>query len=394
MSSSIKHCFSKIICLKNTIIESNEGVFPFPSMRNLQKIELNNDKYESIDNCLIEKETKTLVLGCASSKIPEDDKVIAIGDWAFEGCKLLKRISVPNCIKSIGDYAFFECVGLKSIAIPSSVINIGDFAFGNCRKLANIEVNEHNRVYKSIDGNIYTKNGDSLIQYAIGKNNIKFEVPSSVTKICEFSCYGCMGIKNVVIPKSVSIIEEAAFADCIELSAIDVDKNNVAYKSIDGNVYTKNGKIFVQYAIGKRDKDFKIPYSVKHIGNSAFSKSTNLINIEMPDGIEKIGERAFADCIKIENIKLPNSVKIIEDSAFSGCTSLKKIEFSNSLEGMGDFVFADCTSLTSVFLPDSLTTIGLFIFDDCESLKTISIPKHLDGKIEPPNKECKIIVRK
>ena len=63
---------------------------------------------------------------------------------------------------------------------------------------------------------------------------------------------------------AVTSIEEGAFLDCIALTSISVDENNTVYKSIDGNLYSKDGKTLVQYAVGKQDKSFVIPDSVYH----------------------------------------------------------------------------------------------------------------------------------
>ena len=53
-----------------------------------------------------------------------------IGGYAFEGCKSLKSVTIPNCVTSIGDRAFYKCTSLRSIIIPNSVTSIGWEAFG------------------------------------------------------------------------------------------------------------------------------------------------------------------------------------------------------------------------------------------------------------------------
>ncbi len=78
-------------------------------------VESGNQKYHVAGNCLIETETKTLILGLKNSVIPSDGSVTSIGDAAFYGCTGLTSITIPNSVTSIGDAAFYGCTALKDI---------------------------------------------------------------------------------------------------------------------------------------------------------------------------------------------------------------------------------------------------------------------------------------
>jgi uncharacterized repeat protein (TIGR02543 family) len=86
-------------------------------------------------------------------------------------------------VTSIGESAFAFCSSLTSITIPNSVTSIGDGAFRGCSSLTSINVGEDNTEYCSIDGNLYSKDGSTLIQYAIGKTASSFTIPNSVTSM-------------------------------------------------------------------------------------------------------------------------------------------------------------------------------------------------------------------
>lgn len=86
-----------------------------------------NENYYSKDNCIIEKDSGELVIGCKNSIIPTDGSV-----------------------KSIGGYAFRECTGLTSIVIPSSIKDIGGMAFYKCSNLATIRFNGTVAKWKTI----------------------------------------------------------------------------------------------------------------------------------------------------------------------------------------------------------------------------------------------------
>lgn len=74
-----------------------------------------NTFYQSKGNCLIERTSKTLVLGCNNSIIPEDGSVIGIGSEAFESCDRMAYIVIPKSITSIHSEAFYNCDSLNKI---------------------------------------------------------------------------------------------------------------------------------------------------------------------------------------------------------------------------------------------------------------------------------------
>ena len=105
-----------------------------------------------------------------------------------------------------------------------------------------------------------------------------------------------------MIGDSITSIGDAAFSWCTDITSIEVDEDNTAYRGIDGNLYTINGKILIQYAIGKNDVTFDIPDSVTSIGSSAFSGCEKLMSIVMPDSVTSIGGRAFYRCESLTDV--------------------------------------------------------------------------------------------
>ena len=137
-----------------------------------------NTVYHSTDNCLIETESKILILGCKNSIIPSDGSVT-----------------------SIGDYAFDSCIGLTSIIIPDSMTSIGEYAFSYCSGLTSITVSTGNTVYHSTDNCLIETESKTLISGC--KNSI---IPSdgSVTSIGSNAFFGCTGLTSITIPDSVT----------------------------------------------------------------------------------------------------------------------------------------------------------------------------------------------
>ena len=92
-------------------------------------------------NCLIETESKTLLIGFYNSVIPSDGSVTCIGNSAFSDCYNLTSIIIPNSVTSIGDSAFSNC-SLTSIVIPDSVTSIGTWAFAGCVRLTSVTISD------------------------------------------------------------------------------------------------------------------------------------------------------------------------------------------------------------------------------------------------------------
>ena len=110
------------------------------------------------------------------------------------------------------------------------------------------------------------------------------------------------GLTSVTIGNGVTSIGDAAFADCSGLTNITVSENNSTYASIDGNLYSKDGKTLIQYAIGKTDTSFTIPDSVTSIGDEAFEHCDSLTSVTIPDSVTSIGSWAFEDCSGLKTI--------------------------------------------------------------------------------------------
>ena len=259
-------------------------------------------------------------------------------------------------VTSIGDWVFDGCTSLTSIVIPDSVTSIGNFTFRGCNSLMSIVI------------------------------------PDSVTSIGVHTFYGCTSLTSIVIPDNVTIIRDGAFADCTGLTSITVNENNTAYKSIDGNLYTKDGKTLVQYAIGKKSTSFTIPDSVTSIGDYAFYFCNSLTSVVIGDSVTSIGDWAFYYCTGLTSIEIPDSVTSIGGCAFLCCTGLiqkengvsyvdkwvidcdttvSAIALRSNTVGIGDDAFYNCTGLTSIVIPNSATSIGNGAFLGCTCLKDV-----------------------
>ncbi len=80
-----------------------------------------NPCYYVDGNCLIEKNSQKIILGCNSSALPTDGSVKSIGYAAFANCHLIETVILPKSIIEIEASAFDNCDNLKKMYITSSV---------------------------------------------------------------------------------------------------------------------------------------------------------------------------------------------------------------------------------------------------------------------------------
>ena len=146
-----------------------------------------------------------------------------------------------NAVTEVKISAFFGCENLKSVFIPNSITVIGKNAFVNCCNLKSINVDSNNVKYKSLDGNLYSKDGQSLIQYAVGKNEIGFVIPDNVTSIGIAAFFNCGTLTKVTIPESVTEIQAMAFYGCNNLNSIAFKGTIAKWTVVRKGQYWKSG---------------------------------------------------------------------------------------------------------------------------------------------------------
>ena len=131
---------------------------------------------------------------------------------------------IPTGITALSSAAFrdqWENPVLEKITIPSSVTSIPDaFHEGCLESLAVLEVSESNNAYRSEDGVLYSKDGETLLCYPPKKSATTYTVPYGVKTLSPWCFRDCWNLQQVVLPSSLETIGSGAFYDCRNLKVL------------------------------------------------------------------------------------------------------------------------------------------------------------------------------
>ena len=179
-----------------------------------------------------------------SINIPQS--VTNIGRYAFSSCEKLASVTLSEGVVEIAEYAFFCCSSLMNITIPSSVISIGNHTFRGCNSLENIYVDDNNMYYSDINGVLFNKNKDLLIQFALGKTVSTYTIPNCVKKINDWSFYGCKNLIKLRIPNGVTSVGTSAFESCSNLIDVVISNTVVSINQFAFSSCNKLKNVFYQ----------------------------------------------------------------------------------------------------------------------------------------------------
>ena len=346
--------------------------------------------------------------------------VTAIGAQAFRNNDELLSVVMPKTIVSIGYDAFGSCPKLKSMTIPENVRDIDNSAFMALPSLEHLAVDEKNEFFDSREGcNAIIKTHTntlyvackstvipddvkviashafmSLIFGLVQEEPLELVIPKSVEVIESQAFAGCRSLKkitfseglksighwafnatlleSVVIPASVNDIAPRAFNRCDSLKVIKVKKGNKVYDSRKGCnaiIESESDKL----VLGCNESS--IPNDVKIIGANAFAECT-IKEVKFPASLELIESNAFGGCKELKKVVVPGNVKVIESAAFR-YSSIEEIIVEDGVEKIGGDAFAGCRKLKSVTLPVSFEKIGEYyyasLFSGCSELERVRL---------------------
>ena len=329
--------------------------------------------------CIIDKvnHTATLIDRKGSSEdliIPwvlsyegQEYYVTGIGEWPCRNDQVMTSVTLPPNLTSIADYGFYNCSNLQDVyCFADNVPTTGSNVFkGTPIATATLHVpaglidkykatapwNEFGNIVGegnvTIDGLNYYLNSSFYRAPLIKGNNWEGEldIPSevsfygqtyTVTCIAQAAFFDNSKLTKVRIPKSIEYIIRGyyttnpyedvptglvspdhmnPFMGCTALESIEVEEGNPGLKSVDGVLFSQDGKGYFPY----------LTNSYYGTGLCCYPAGARRESYTIPDGVEWISSEAFGDNQYISTLTIPGSMKQIYYNVFTGCSNLKNV---------------------------------------------------------------------
>lgn len=354
---------AKILYIPASIkrIKINNAVFP-----ELEKVEIDPSNGEFLtDGRLIIERKESELLYCpvckgTSMEIPEYVRKIRAA--AFFGTQY-EEIRFPKKEMGISADAF---KGSRWLALQGSVVVIGTMLYKISEGMKQLIVPSHVRKFHP---NVFS--GYQVLEKLVtpiipGGRDIEIldqrKRCSSLTVTSRTACI------NMALLRKWHSLEEVVIA-----------QGHKKYRTVEGVIYSENGKTLVWYPPQRRGDMFAVPDGVCKIGEFAFENQEWLKKIILPESVNILGTGAFSGCRKLEDIRLPSGIKEIPDSGayrgagvFAGCGKLKSITLPEKLNYLGSFAFYE-SGLRSIALGENLEQIGEYALM-AKDLKEIMLP--------------------
>lgn len=196
--------------------------------------------------------------------------VTSVSYEAFALCKNLNSVTIPSTVKTIGIRSFYG-TKISKITVPSKTKTIGQGAFGSCKDLKTIVMP-----------------GDFKLKLEEDTDDKLWYVTSDQSAVDTITFNTKLKLANVSYLSANNLV---------------VAKNDPSYQSIEGVIYTKDGKGIVR--VPQKRTELKIKE-----GCTEFNMQSVLYNSTDSEGDE------FNNCSKLKKIVIPSSVKSINKTKY------------------------------------------------------------------------------
>ena len=303
--------------------------------------------------------------------------------------KLVTDLVIPNSVTYIAKSAFSGCRSITSVTIPAGVVYIGSGAF-NCENISEVHISDMAAWCKIDFSDNPLHYAESL--YLNGKLVTDLVIPSGISAVGT-AFAGFKGLKSVVLPKSISKINDNAFRNCSNLESVAIpnsvthigryafaDCSSLQSAELPNSIVSVGEKAFYQCRV----KELTIGSNVGYIAKDAFTRcgvekitlSKNNTNYILQDNVLYTSDKTLIVLCasgSVTSVTVPSKVKTIDEGVFQDCKKLESVDLSFGIERIGGSAFAGCSSLKSITIPKTVTHIDQSAFNSCSKLEEVHI---------------------
>ena len=282
------------------------------------------------------------------------EPLTTIGANAFNNCRNINNISLPDGVTTIGERAFFECIQLECITFGRKIKKCGFKAFDGCNALYSIHVASVGYwceiEFANETANPINYSGEFLIN---GKKVSELVIPDWVESIGDYAFYNCTTLSSVKFAGSIKSIGKDAFYGCENISKVDIQSAE-AWCGIDfENSFSNPLYMFGELYIDGVSASTLSLQGVETIKDRAFQGCSNIKSLVADSSLKSVGEEAFRGCMGLSHVDLGNGITEIKGRAFMGCQALKNVKCMVAVPPvLGDeYVFGYNATGRKIYIP-------------------------------------------
>lgn len=268
---AFRHTHVKEITIPEGIVELSEECFSYSGVMTI-----------NLPNSL-KRIGKNAFMGCSMRSINLPDSLVEIGEGAFSHCISLMTVSIGegSSLESIGYRAFYDCQILSTFTIPKNVSHIGGGVIAGSGVRV-INLSSENTTFEIVDNVLYSEDKTELVLCSPKRTVDVLTLPKTLKKVAPYALYSCMNIKRIVFENCAELesIGEYAFWGC----GIESAKLPASVSSI--------GKYAFGYCQMLKEVDISL-CSVSELSDGIFADCYQISSIDIPKNIKRIGENAF-----------------------------------------------------------------------------------------------------
>ena len=187
------------------------------------------------------------------------DNVTKIGEDAFNECKALTTIKLPNSLKTLDKQAFRSCWNLKNVEYSNQLETIGEGAFqdnisgfekfyfkGSVKNVGSYAFANGKLTCVHLKGDMTM--GDYVFQDDKSLKYVEFPATSSATQpltyVAESMFAGCTSLPFITLPSTVTEIKANAFDGCSSLKYVNILAASPA--TLGANAFPTTAGVYVK----------------------------------------------------------------------------------------------------------------------------------------------------